>query len=230
MIYEGRWGNSIRFGSTIKTIKGDTPLNNWSKGTSTNGDPILIFRNGQGPEIGNGFDYITEDINTDLGSIYFGSTQQIPLEASSTSYISYKTNPPTLPNQYSGNQIIINSGRLVFNSYNDHILLSSNKSINLNSVESINIDSPKTIIQSENVYLGSKNANEPLLLGNQTVQLLNQLITNLSGFMNICSTAVSTPPGTPLVQLNIAASQVNSSLQSLQANLDSLKSKYNYTV
>ena len=48
--------------------------------------------------------------------------------------------------------------------------------------------------------------------------------------MTICSTAVSTPPGTPLVQLNLAATQVNSSLQALQANLNSLKSKYNYTV
>ena len=120
--------------------------------------------------------------------------------------------------------------RSVFNSYNDHILLSSNKSINLNSIESVNIDTPKTIIQSENIYLGSKSATEPLLLGNQTIDLLNQLINNLSGFMTICSSAVSTPPGTPLVQLNIAASQVNSSLQALQANLDSLKSKYNYTV
>lgn len=48
--------------------------------------------------------------------------------------------------------------------------------------------------------------------------------------MTICSTAVSTPPGTPLVQLNLAATQVNNSLQALQANLESLKSKYNYTV
>lgn len=230
VIHEGRWGNSIRFGSTIKTISNNTPLNDWSKGTSPSGDPILILRNGQGPEVGNGFDYVTEDINKDFGSIYFGSTQQIPLNASSTSYVSYKTNPPTIPNQYNGKQIIINSGRLVFNSFEDHILFSSKKSINLNAVESVNIDAPSTVIQSENVYLGSKNADEPLLLGNQTVKLLDQLITNLSGFMTICSTAVSTPPGTPLVQLNIAATQVNNSLQALQANLDTLKSKYNYTV
>jgi hypothetical protein len=230
VIYEGRWGHSIRFGSTVKTIQNQTPLNDWSKGTSTSGDPILILRNGQGPDVGNGFDYITEDINTDLGSIYFGSTQQIPLNASSTSYVSYKTNPPTIPNQYSGKQIIINSGRLVFNSSEDHILFSSKKSINLNAVESVNIDAPSTVIQSENVYLGSKNATEPLLLGNQTVNLLNQLITNLSGFMTICSTVVSSPPGQPIPQLNLAATQVNSSLQALQANLDLLKSKYNYTV
>lgn len=224
VIYEGRWGNSIRFGSTVKNTN-----NNWSS-VGTNGDPIMIIRNGQGPNEGNGYKYITEDINTDLGSIYFGSTQKLPLEASSTSYVSYKTNPPTIPNQYEGNQVIVTSGRLVFNSSVDHILLSSKKSINLNAIDSINIDAPQTIIQSENVYLGSKNANEPLLLGNQTISLLNQLITNLSGFMTICSTAVSTPPGTPLVQLNLAATQVNNSLQALQANLESLKSKYNYTV
>jgi hypothetical protein len=224
VIYEGRWGNSIRFGSTVA----DTP-NNWSS-VGLNGDPILIIRNGQGVDVGNGSKYITEDINTDLGSVYFGSTQKLPLEAASTSYVSYKNNPPILPSEYTENQIIITSGRLVFNSSVDHILLSSAKSINLNGVESVNIDAPTTVIQSTNTYIGSKNANEPLLLGNQTVNLLNQLITNLSGFMTICSTAVSTPPGTPLVQLNVAAAQVNTSLQALQANLETLKSKYNYTV
>jgi len=224
VIYEGRWGNSIRFGSTVT----DTP-NNWSS-VGLNGDPILIIRNGQGVDVGNGSKYITEDINTDLGSVYFGSTQKLPLEAASTSYVSYKNNPPILPSEYTENQIIITSGRLVFNSSVDHILLSSAKSINLNGVESVNIDAPTTVIQSTNTYIGSKNANEPLLLGNQTVNLLNQLISNLSGFMTICSTAVSTPPGTPLVQLNVAAAQVNTSLQALQANLDTLKSKYNYTV
>jgi hypothetical protein len=224
VIYEGRWGNSIRFGSTVA----DTP-NNWSS-VGLNGDPILIIRNGQGVDVGNGSKYITEDINTDLGSVYFGSTQKLPLEAASTSYVSYKTNPPILPSEYTENQIIITSGRLVFNSSVDHILLSSAKSINLNGVESVNIDAPTTVIQSTNTYIGSKNANEPLLLGNQTVNLLNQLISNISGFMTICSTVVSTPPGTPLVQLNVAAAQVNTSLQALQANLDTLKSKYNYTV
>jgi hypothetical protein len=224
VIYEGRWGNSVRFGSTVKNRP-----NNWSS-TGTDGDPIMIIRNGQGINPGNGWKHITEDINKDLGSVYFGSTQKIPLNASSISYVSYKTNPPTLPSEYTGNQIIINSGRLVFNSTVDHILLSSAKSINLNAVESVNIDAPTTVIQSTNTYIGSKNANEPLLLGNQTVNLLNQLISDISGFMTICSTAVSTPPGTPLVQLNIAASQVNTSLQALQANLETLKSKYNYTV
>ena len=76
------------------------------------------------------WDYFIEEINKDLGSIYFGSTQQLPLNAASSDYSSYKSNPPILPNQYSGSQVIITSGRLVFNSSLEHILLSSNKSVN----------------------------------------------------------------------------------------------------
>jgi hypothetical protein len=224
VIYEGRWGNSIRIGSTVQ----NTP-NNWSN-IGANGDPILILRNGQGTQTQEGWIPTTEDINNDDSSIYLSSTQQIPIEASSTDYTSYKNNPPQKPKDYSGKQILISSGRLVFNTTEDHLLLSSNKSINLNSLGGINLDTNTFTIQSQNIYLGSKNATEPLLLGNQTVELLNQLISNLSSFAQICSTLVSTPPGTPLGPLNIVSTQLDASLKALQANLNNLKSKYNYTV
>ena len=221
VIEEGRWGNSIRFGSTVK----NTP-NTWSA-VGNNGDPIIILRNGQSVNATTeGWIPITEDINNDLASIYATSTQQIPLNASSTNYTSYKSDAPIIPNKYSGNQLIISSGRLVFNSSVDHILFSSKKSINLNAVTSVNIDAPDTIIQSNNVYLGSKDATQPVLLGNTTVQLLNQLITSLNAFMNICSTSVGTAPGTPLGPLNMAASQMITTLNQLQSTLEDIKSKY----
>jgi hypothetical protein len=220
VIQEGRWGNSIRFGSTVQ----NTP-NNWSS-TGTNGDPITIIRNGQRVDANSeGWVPITEDINQDLSSIYATSTQQIPLNAASTNYTSYKT-APTTPNQYSGNQVIINSGRLVFNSSADHILLSSTKTINLNAVSSVNIDTPTTIIQSNEVYLGSKDATEPVLLGDSTVNLLHTLVQNLKAFTDICSTVVGTAPGVPLGPLNAAASQLSVTLAQLDINLDSTKSKY----
>ena len=224
IIYEGRWGNSIRIGSTVKNT-----INTWST-TGENGDPITIIRNGQGTQTEEGWIPTIEDINNDDSSIYFTSTQKIPLKASSINYFSYNTNPPQSPDQYAGKQIILNSGRLVFNSSIDHILFSSKKSINLNAIEGVNIDTPSVNIQSKNIYLGSKNATEPLLLGNQTINLLNQLISNLEGFAQICSTLVSTPPGTPIAPLNVAATQLQGSLNALQANLNNLKSKYNYTV
>jgi len=224
ILYEGRWGNSIRIGSTVP----NTP-NNWST-TGQSGDPIVIIRNGQGIQSQEGWIPIVEDINNDDTSIYLASTQKIPLKASSTNYFSYKENPPESPEQFAGKQLIINSGRLVFNTTQDHILFSSAKSINLNGVNGVNIDTPVFTIQSRNTYIGSKNATEPLLLGNRTIETLNNIISNLSGFLQICSSLVSTPPGTPLVPLNVAATQLNQQLLALQGNLEKLKSKSNFTI
>jgi hypothetical protein len=224
VLEEGRWGNSIRIGSTVK----NTP-NNWST-VGTDGDPILIIRNGQGTQTEEGWIPTVENINNDESSIYASSTQKIPLKASSINYFSYKSNPPQFPNQYAGKQIIINSGRLVFNTTEDHVLLSSKKSINLNAIDGVNIDTPSLTIQSGNVYLGSKNATEPILLGNKTIATLDTLINNLSAFLQVCSTIVSTAPGTPIVPLNVAATQLSSQLKVIQGNLEKLKSNTSKTV
>jgi hypothetical protein len=234
IIHEGRWGNSIRLGSTIKT-KPPTiaSLNNWSTGNSISGDPIIVLRNGQGKQNDEGWIPVVEEINNDESSLYLTSTQKIPLKASSTNYSSYKNNPPINPGLYEGKQVIINSGRLVFNSSNDHILLSSNKSINLNSQNGLNIDTNVVTFQTKNIYLGAKNATEPLLLGNKTVTLLKELIVNLKAFMQVAASQVSTPTGTPLGPLNMAASQMQLILENIDADLSSsegdIRSKNNFT-
>lgn len=225
IIYEGRWGHSIRFGSTVDN------QNPWSK-VGKNGDPILILRNGQAPTETEAWIPTIEKINEDLGSIYFGSTQQLPLQAASTNYSSYQSNPPSIPNQYSGSQIIVTSGRLVFNSSLDHILLSSNKSVNLNAIESVNVDTDTMVIQSNKLYLGDKNADEPLLLGNQTVDLLEELIDSLQSFMDTCQTLVGVPAGVLMAPLNQKALIVNSTLTALKTRLTNqeLTSKDNFTI
>ena len=225
IIYEGRWGQSVRFGSTVKD------QNPWSR-IGENGDPILILRNGQAPTETEAWIPTIEKINEDLGSIYFGSTQQLPLEAASSNYFSYQSNPPAIPNQYSGSQIIITSGRLVFNSSLDHILLSSNMSINLNAIESVNVDTDTMVIQTSKLYLGDKEADEPLMLGNQTVDLLEELIDSLQSFMNTCQTLVGVPAGVLLAPLNQKALTVNTTLSALKTRLNNqeLTSKDNFTI
>ena len=70
-ILEGRLGNSIRLGSTSKT------LNPWSQ-NGENSDPIIIIRNGQFNDISdNTFIPNVEDINNDDSSIYLTSNQNI---------------------------------------------------------------------------------------------------------------------------------------------------------
>jgi hypothetical protein len=218
IIYEGRWGNSIRFSSTIKTKENQIPLNLWSEGISTSGDPILILRNGQGTQTNEGWIPIEENINDDEASIYLTSTQKIPLKASSTSYDSYKTTPTT-PDQYTGKQVIITSGRLVFNTTEDHLLLSSKKSVNLNAQESVNIDAKlDTIVSSPSIKLGSKDATEPILKGDALVTELQNLINQL---IQLTTTLVAVP------QASTAASLVLSELPKISARIALTKSKVN---
>ena len=222
IIFEGRWGQSLRFSSTVTGSD-----NTWSS-VGPNSKPITILRNGQYNDKKASWIPIVEDINQDSGSIYLTSNQKIPLKSASSTYNSYKSDAPISPNEYNSNQIILSSGRLVLNSSKDHILLSSAKSINLNSISSVNIDSPVFVTQTKNVYLGSKDANEPLLLGDKTVSLLNDLLSNLKTFADVCATAQSTGPG-PLVQINTIGSVLSNNILALQQQLDSLKSKNNYT-
>jgi len=225
-IVEGRWGNSIRFGSTVKNAP-----NTWST-TGTNGDPITILRNGQGVQTDEGWIPTVEDVNNDDSSVYFTSTQKIPLEASSINdYFSYKNNPPVKPNEYAGRQIILNSGRLVFNTTEDHLLFSSKKSINLNAVESINFDTTgPVVLQAGEVYLGSKSATEPVLLGQSTINLLQTLLQELAALTNILSSQIGVPVGVLLAPTSTQAALTNTTINNLIAQLNGLMSNSVKTV
>lgn len=203
IIYEGRFGNSIRLGSTVK----NSILNPWSS-VGNDSSPIMILKNGQSFDQSNVKDTkepwipCVENINEDQSSIYLTSTQNIPLNLSSPlkdSYIGTLAESPALPKDFSGNQILLNSGRLVFNARNDHMLLSSNKSIHLTAQTSINLDTSnlfsakadRVIITSPNIYLGSYNLAplkplHPLVLGENLIEVLDTICSAL----NIISTAM----------------------------------------
>ena len=229
VILEGRFGNSLRFGSTDIRYNDSnipTPLNDWSN-IPNNGDPITILRNGQNASLtGSAQSLIVENINEDISSIYLTSTQQLPLLPSSTNeYFSYKEDAkPTTINQYQGSQIILNSGRLVFNTTKDHLMLSSQKSINLNALDSINIDTTGPIVlEGGQVLLGSREATESVLLGDSTVDLLQGLISDLSSLLKIMGSQIGNN-GILLEPMGTAARTISNNLDTYQSQLDSLKS------
>jgi len=90
MILEGRFGNSIRFGSSNPRGK-----NNWSENGSI-GDPVTIISNGQ-PEVSG--DTVLEDINNIDSSIFMLSNQNInnfiPASSNIQSIGATFTPPPT---------------------------------------------------------------------------------------------------------------------------------------
>jgi hypothetical protein len=76
-LLESRFGQSIRFGSTVLEQKKESP---WSN-TGNDGDPIVIIRNGQGtPNDPNKFSSTVENINRDKSSIYLTAGQEVVLE------------------------------------------------------------------------------------------------------------------------------------------------------
>lgn len=233
ILHEGRWGQSIRFSSTVKNLETNESQTPWSS-TGNGGDPITIIRNGQYDDGKDAWIPQTEDINKDKSSIYLTSTQTIPIEGASISYKSY-TSAPKKPNVYDKEQIILNSGRLFFNSKTDHILLSSKQSINLNAVKSINIDSPKFIIDTDSkdksVLLGTKTANQSLILGDTFLKDLAQLLKGIAQL----SQALTTPIGTPApFAINGAipapAQQLLNTAVNMLNSIEKYKSKVSKTV
>lgn len=232
VLYQGRWGNSIRFGSTTRPFNTADykPLNEWSD-IGENGDPIITIRNGQSPthldEKGNplaGYIPITEQINNDLSSIYLTSTQKLKnFKIQNSSFFSYPANKssliktPTLPKDYIGSQVIINSDRLVFNAKKDHILISGQESINLSSNNSLNFDTTHFIIASGQIKLGSPDAKEPLVKGEILREDLFNITKALINITTILEVSKLWPAGAPVADptLSMTAVQVKDLLNNI---------------
>ena len=227
VINQGRWGNSIRIGSTAKS--GSTSLNDWSN-SGKNGSPIMILKNGQPDKIfqgqnditDEGWIPITENINRDKSSIYLTSTQQIPISVASQRYFSYTPRfkeTPTSPSSYTGDQVIINSGRLLFNSKSDHILLSSQRTISFEALKGFNFDTPANFVidVGTHIKLGSRNATEPLVKGETLRQDLQYLTESLLSLVKILKYQQLWPAGNsvPDSGASLVASSVETMLKSL---------------
>lgn len=190
IITEGRWGNSIRFGSTAKT---DSILygNNWSS-NGEDGNPITIIRNGQPTDASEeGYLPIVEDINKDLSSIYLTSNQTIPLETTITNNPTISNNQPQSIGSYDGSQVILNSNRLVFNTKADSIILNSQSTISLTSVNTTGIYSQEgdVVLQSSknNIRLGDASANQSVMLGDTFLDDFQNLLIKLQAMTQTLS-------------------------------------------
>jgi hypothetical protein len=207
IIHEGRFGNSLRFGSTAKSLS--KYGNNWST-AGNNGDPIFIIRNGQSPTSPKeGWIPVTEDINNDLSSVYLTSFQKIPFKSK---FLSEYTQP----------QVILNSSRIVINSTSDSIILQSQNLINLSSIRSININTPSTTIQSSNIFLGSPQAEEPGVKGNTLNKKLDIILNSLITLVNVLEYQQVWPGGLPSPDGGTMMISSNVKTQ-LQQELDSLQ-------
>ena len=149
---------------------------------------------------------------------------------------------PESPNTYQGNQVIINSDRLIFNAKEDAILLYSNQHIGFSTKGNFHFDTDnsedtKFIVNAPNIYLGLKNIStgelptEPAVLGEQLQTLLLQLC-QLLDFINIdmcfgiahISTVAGTPTTMNPANLDIYTC-IDGEIQEIRDNLNDILSE-----
>ena len=208
VIFNGRLGQSIRFGSNPDTL-----------------EPNILIRAGQLTDAeafgktadvddlkNNANKPVTEDINADGSSLWITSDQEVPLEVAIESDLT-----PTID----GKQIILNSDRLLFNAKNGgDIFCYSANDINFIATTQIVVESPK-------ILLGNVEATEPVVKGQILVDLLLELIGILDGIHT-----VPTPAG-PIPKLNVAQTTTGPLVKAfadIKGKVKDILSEQNFTV
>ena len=226
IITEGRWGNSLRLGSTTK-VQDSTYTNNWSN-NGENGNPITILRNGQPLDSNSeGWVPIVEDINQDLSSLYLTSNQQIPLKSEFRSYPAIKNIIPETIGSYIGSQVILNSDRLIFNTKADSIIINSQQSIAVSAIGDIGIysrDNEVTLQSKKRVNLGEANASQSVMLGDNFINDFEDLLNKIK---LMCDTLAKEPQ---LVLTQGVANSVSTKADSMLKRINSYTSKTVKTV
>jgi|MDTG01.1.fsa_nt_gb hypothetical protein len=180
ILIEGRFGNSIRLGSTIQlnssaTIddidKRYTLSPSWNG--NLNSDPIIILSNGQINKKNK--EFVVESFDTDQASLYLTSTQQV-----SDAGINLELNKHTSISEFDTSQLIGSANRIVLSAKTDSIILNGSKRISL--------------ISREGTRLGKDDASNPIVKGKELKEILADLINAiLAGVVYEPAGIISTP-------------------------------------
>lgn len=209
VIFEGRFGQSIRFGYTPRNtrrtnslVSGATVEPSW---TSPRPEaPITIIRNGVG--FSRGYNkFVVEDINRDDSSLYLTSQQKLQIK---TRPFSVGVTPSGI---YQNPQAVLVSDRVLINSKKDGVLISGETGVYV-STPSWKADMDKMFTQLENLQA--------------QVTALNNTLATLAPALQ---TAV-TPTGGPIASLIAVApsivartSQITGQLLKIKTELQLMK-------
>lgn len=182
-VIEGRVGQLLHFSNTLDITS------SWYS-TGSHQQPLVVLRSGQ-KSSEQGIEHLTPDINNDQSSVWLANYHKLDLKPSkdlSTAKSYGNWDKPTKPDYYLGEQIIMNSGRIVLNSKSDSILLSSHKSVaiqatnvSIDGVDRLTMDAKKIYLGANASFKGSSEGGtpEPGVLGNQLGNVLEQLLLSL---------------------------------------------------
>ena len=270
-LIESRFGSSIRFGSYDDNRGNDIGLGEYA---DSGGNPMLLIRNRQAPVKGTALQtalinkgYVTESINNDGSSIHITSGKTISAFKPTIKKVMFQSGVNEEQPRFSpggatsftyptlnGDQIVINSDRLIFSSKAAETFHYSKKRYAIVTDDEYTVDAQKqivfttnawTVLNSPQIFLGVYGSKfEPALLGTTTVYWLYQLTTwmllNVNSQIAILQSVMvhfhidsvkgpTTPPQPPalvIMQTQLASLLASqTSLLDLQTQLDGLLSQ-----
>lgn len=130
---------------------------------------------------------------------------------------------------YLGEQIIINSGRVILNSKDDSVFLFGKKAIGFSSAGTINFDADESVIvNTPKIYLGL-GAEEPLVKGTQLTIMLGDILEALR-VLSAQLDGTQDSNGVFLTNIITASDSLSKSVSRIKSRLKDIISEQNYTI
>lgn len=142
---------------------------------------------------------------------------------------------------YSGEQVVISSGRLVFNSRNNDAYINASRYINLSAGDKVTIDvGPTDSDNEENMFLVNApkmqlgleryGVVEPITKADELESVLNDLIDAVLTYSDLVQSAAIVPGPLMSVMLTPANVFLKSRLQQVKLNMVNFKSTKSFTI
>jgi hypothetical protein len=130
---------------------------------------------------------------------------------------------------YLGEQIIINSGRVILNSKDDSVFLFGKKAIGFSSAGTINFDADEAIIMNTpKLYLGL-DAKEPLVKGTQLTIMLDDILDALKVLSSQLKNTQDSN-GVFITNIITASDSLEKSVGRIKGRVKDITSKQNFTL
>ena len=170
VILEGRFGNSIRFGSVVQGGSLYT-ISQQSKISGELGDPIIMLSNGRQNKPAK--EFIHEDIQLDASSLYLTSKQSIP-----GLKLSYPLTKGSAAASFNKSQLIGVADRIVLSAKTDVAVIDAKLGIEINSSD---------------IRFGQSTTKEPMLQSTAVLELLQIIIRTIQCGFKDSSGIICTP-------------------------------------
>jgi len=161
VVFNGRFGNSIKLGSNIRSEAKDSPNIKLRAGQLQDagkfGQEGILEQLNNAPLTAP----VAENINLDASSMWMTTDETVSLTPATLEDTNiYPTE--VAPAEFSGKQIILNSGRLIFNSKEDGILGFSNGPVDFSTLNTFGVSAKQGLnLYSPNINIGRDGNDEP---------------------------------------------------------------------